>query len=86
VRITATFTDAAGANTDPTTVTATFKDPTGTTTVYTYALGTVTKSATGIYYAEFSPTISGLHWAQMAGAGTVAQVFEYSFFVKESRV
>jgi hypothetical protein len=59
VRLQATFT-VAGVNTDPTIVTLNVKDPTGTVTPYTYALGGVIKSATGIYYKDVDMDAEGV--------------------------
>ena len=51
VRITGTWTDADGVNTDPTTVKGEYTDPSGNNTAVTVG-GGITKSATGVYYYD----------------------------------
>lgn len=72
----------SGVATDPTTITLTIKEPDGTSTDYTYALSQVTKSATGIYYKNFSPDQVGMHFYCWTGTGTVATAQEDWFMVK----
>jgi hypothetical protein len=85
VRLTATFKNTAGANTDPTAVACTWKSPDGTVTSYTYAGATITRSEAGIYYVDIAPTVSGNHWYDFTGTGTVAATVEDCIFVRESR-
>jgi hypothetical protein len=59
IRLQATFTVAA-APTDPGAVTLRVKPPSGTVVVYTYALGEVTKSGTGVYYKDVDMDTEGL--------------------------
>lgn len=54
VKLQATF-KVAGVATDPTTVTLKVQNVDGTTSTYTYALGQVSKSATGVYYKNVTP-------------------------------
>lgn len=78
VRVQATFA-VAGVNTDPTTVTLKVKDTDGTTTTYTYALGQVTKSATGVYYKDIVPASVAVvaEWSyRWKGTGAAAGVAE----------
>lgn len=71
VRMTGTF-KVGGVATDPTTVSLTVETPAGTQTTYTYALGTVTKSATGIYYKDVALSVAGEWCYGWTGTGTAA--------------
>lgn len=84
VRLTGTFRNAAGTLTDPTTVTLKHEDPSGNETSLTYAGGTVTKSSTGIYYADVTVDESGTWKYKWIGTGTVAQADEGAFWGKRS--
>jgi hypothetical protein len=77
----ATFTDREGALADPTTVTCKVLDSANAET-------TVSPSqiSTGLYEAEFSPTLSGTHWFRFAGTGAVVAAGEYHFVVARQRV
>ncbi len=66
----------SGVATDPTTVTLKVEDPSGTESTYTYALGQVTKTATGAYSKEISLTTSGIWHYAWYGTGAVAAVDE----------
>ena len=55
IRVTGTFTDDAGDNTDPDVVTGKYQDPSGTETTD----NAPTKSATGIYYFDIEPDEAG---------------------------
>lgn len=67
-----TFTNAAGVDTDPTTVTCTITDPTGATTVHTFngaAPNDITKVSTGVYSLSVPCTIVGLWGFEWDGVG-----------------
>jgi hypothetical protein len=84
VRVTCTFTNGAGANTDPTTVTLKVKTPAQVTTPYTWALGTVTRSAVGIFYKDISLTMSGEWFYRFEGTGAVESAEEANILVEAS--
>jgi hypothetical protein len=87
VRLTATFTNAAGSATDPTTVTCLVKlrhVHGAATQSYTYAGGTVIKDATGVYHVDVSPTTEGTWDYRWIGTGTVQAADEGAFRVPES--
>lgn len=73
VTLTNTFA-VSGTATDPTTVSLVVTDPTGSATTYTYAGGTITKSATGVYTKNITASTAG-RWAYTwTGTGTAADV------------
>jgi hypothetical protein len=84
VRVTCTFTNGAGANTDPTTVTLKVKTPALVTTSYTWAGGTVTRSAAGIFYKDISLTMSGEWFYRFEGTGAVESADESNLIVVSS--
>ena len=65
---TCTFT-VSDVNTDPTTISLTVREPDGTTTTYTYAGATVTKSSTGVYTKNITLAKRGVWLFQWAGTG-----------------
>lgn len=75
IRQTATFTDTAGAATDPATVTFTFTNPAGTAVTYTYGTDAQpVRSAEGIYYVDISANLEGIwrwHWTS-TGSGAAS--------------
>lgn len=80
VRVTATFTDLAGTETDPSTVTVLYEDPSGNVTSKVYGVdGEVVKSATGIYYIDITTDEGGVWKYRFEGTGTVPQAHQ-SFF------
>lgn len=83
VRIKATFT-VSGVKTDPTTITLKVKDPAGIVTSYTYVGGTVTKSATGMYFRDVSITQSGEWFYRWEGTGAVETADEAYLVVEAS--
>jgi len=85
VRVQATFA-VGGSNTDPTTVTLKVKDPSGNIDSYTYALGQVTKGATGVYYKDVQPDETGTWIYRWIGTGAAAGVAETAFKVVDSLV
>lgn len=84
IRLTGTFT-VSSVNTDPTTVTLKVQDPSGNEDTFTYALGTVSKSATGIYYKDVSLDEKGTWHYRWVGTGAVASADEGYVFVRESQ-
>lgn len=83
-RVTCTFTNESGVNTDPTTVTLEVKTPTGVITSYTWAGGTVTRSAAGVFYKDISITMSGEWFYRFEGTGAVESASEANFYVLDS--
>lgn len=84
-----TLVDGVLTLTDPTTVTLIVEDPDGTQTTYTYALGTVTKESTGVYYKVLGTTIlTKIGWwiYRWTGTGAVATSGEEKFRVVASEV
>lgn len=77
-RFRGTFKTAAGALTDPTTVTFRIKNPAGTETAYTYALGQVTRDSVGVFSLVVQLTSPGNWYARVEGTGAVAAVDELS--------
>jgi len=85
VRVTGTFTNAAGSPTDPTTVIFKFKNPLGVTTTYTYPTDSqLVKSSTGIYYVDVNADISGAWRTRFYSTGTGKAADEDFFMVAES--
>ena len=85
VTLTATFTVATVA-TDPTTISLVIEDPSANEVTYTYALGEITKSGTGIYTKNISIDEHGVWRYKFTGTGTCQAVEEGQFFVKQSRI
>ena len=84
VRLQATFT-VSGTVTDPTAVTFKLRDPIGTVTTYVYGTDAqLVKSATGVYYVDYTTAAEGLHAWRMTGTGTVVAAEEQQFRVRES--
>lgn len=78
VPVTATFTNAAGAPANPTTVTLTIRKPDGT--VLTPA---PTNSSTGVYTYNLAVDQPGLWWYTFVGTGAVAAADRNSFLVEQ---
>lgn len=86
VHLTVSFVNSVGTPTDPTAITCTVKlRYVGTTTTYTYAGGTVTKTGTGEYYVDFTPTTEGIWDYRWTGTGTVQAAVEGAFNVPDSQ-
>lgn len=83
IRVTGTFT-VNGVATDPTTVTVKVSKPDGVQTSYTYALGEVTKSSTGVYYRDISLTMKGKWIYRLEGTGVCAAAVEQYVDVYET--
>ena len=85
IRITATFTNLAGTATDPTAVTFKIKLPSGTTTTYIYGTDAeLVKSATGIYYVDWTFSLADSHRYMFSGTGTVTASDEGTLLVRRS--
>ena len=86
VSITGAFTNSAGAAVDPTTVALTVRDPSGTESTYTYALGTVSRSALGNYFKQITPDASGTWYYRWVSTGTGQGAEEGMFYVRTSEI
>lgn len=88
VQATGTFTDAptGGSAHDPTAVSFTMKEPDGTRTTYVYGTDAeVVRSATGIYYVNWSATQEGRHYYRWFATGTGQAAEEGSFIVRQEQ-
>lgn len=91
VRLSASFADADGAATDPTTVTFQYglrsvnppPDPTATSAVFGVD-GAVVKDATGRFHFDFVPATAGIYTTRVVGTGTVAAAAVGAIRVKPS--
>ena len=87
VRISAAFTNEAGAAADPTTVTLLVKLRYvigSTATTYTYPTN-ITKDSTGNYHVDFTPTTEGIWDYRWVGTGSVQAAAESAFNVPDSQ-
>ncbi len=81
VRLTASF-SVAGTATDPVPApVCTVREPDGGT-----ATPVVTKTTTGAYYADFTPSKPGPHIYRWAGEGAAKAASETTFFATPSKV
>lgn len=83
VRLSSTI-SANGANTSPTSLTAVVRDPSGATTALT-----PTNDGTGLYHADFTPTVAGVHIFRYVatgfpGAASASVASESPFYVSPS--
>ena len=84
-RISVTFQDSSGVDTDPTGVTAKYRSPAGTNTSLTYGVGNaIGKSATGKYYVDVDCVESGVWTFRFAGTGAIQAAGESTFGVTPS--
>lgn len=83
IQLTGTFRNAAGALTDPSSVTCTVRDPAGNTTT-----PTASKGSTGVWNAtvDLTGAVAGLWWYRFAGVGTVQAAEENTFYVEATNV
>lgn len=83
VKLSVSFTDAAGSAANPTTVTCTVREPDGTETEYTSATTpAVSNPSTGTYELVLSPDQSGMWAYRWAGStGSTTPVDEGQFHV-----
>lgn len=82
VTLTNTFA-VAGVATDPSTVALVVTDPAGSATTYTYAGGTITKSATGVYTKNITASTAGIWSYKWTGTGSAADVASGQFEVHD---
>lgn len=83
-KVSAAFTNAAGAAIDPTVVKLTVKKPDGTLTTYTYGVGdTIVKDSTGNYHANIDLTLAGTWRYRWFSTGTGQAAEEDDLFVQE---
>ena len=86
IRVTGTWEDAAGTDTDPTGLTFAFIDPSDNTITYTYGVdGELVKQATGIYYVDVDIDEHGTWWYRFASTGTAQAASEAYFHVRDSK-
>lgn len=84
VRLQATF-KVADVSTDPTAITFKIRAPSGNVTTYVHGVDAqLVKSATGIYYVDWTTSAEGVHAWRMAGTGVAVAAEESSFLVKDS--
>lgn len=81
IKLTCVFTvKATGAAVDPTTVTAKVRKPDGTVDDLS---GSVTKTATGNYWAPYTPDAVGVYQYEWSGSGSVEAAYIGKFFVTQ---
>jgi hypothetical protein len=80
VRMSATF-EVGTTATDPGTVAASLKDPSGALTVLT-----AVRDGVGLYHADFTPTLPGVHYYRFTGVQGLTAAGESAFVVLPSRV
>jgi len=71
IRFRASFSNLAGALTDPTTTTLKVRPPGGSQTSYTYAGGQLTKESTGVYTMLFVVATAGTWLYRWEAAGAL---------------
>lgn len=82
VRLFAAFTTTAtGAAVDPGAVALTVEAPDGTETT-----PSVTKTAVGLYYGDYAPTMPGIHYYRFVGTVSNVAAEEGQFTVRRRRV
>jgi len=87
VRVTGTFTTAAGVALDPTALYLKYKNPAGTVTTLTYGVdAAVVKDSTGVYHVDISATTAGVWMYRWYSTGTGQAAEEHWFTVNASQV
>ena len=81
VCITATFT-VSDVNTDPTAISLKVQDPSGNEATYTYALGQVTKTGTGLYRYDLTIDETGYWYYRWEGTGAMVSSAEAHLLVR----
>ena len=81
VRISASFTNSAGTEADPSDVILTVKAPTGVTST-----PTVSRDSTGIYHADVTLNSAGQWHYRWTGSGVIVAAGETFLIVNESEV
>ena len=84
VRVTGTFEDSTGTVRDPTAVYVTICDPDGLKTTYDYAVSGITKSSTGVYYADVDANKPGRWYYRWYSTGSYKAASESSFTVVDA--
>lgn len=85
VKLTAAFTNSAGAPSDPAGLSFKVKDPNGNVTTYVYGIDSqVVRASAGNYYVEVSATLAGTWYYRFAGTGNGQAADEGSFSVEAS--
>jgi len=86
VRLSATFTDTAGALTDPTATTFSIKVPSGTVTTYTYGVtADIVRDSLGLFHVDYSPLAEGIHYYRFVGTGACQTADEAPFYIRPLR-
>jgi len=87
-RETASFTNAAGAAADPTTVKCHVENPAGSVASHTYSAssGEIVRTGAGVYYLDITTTGFGQYEVRWSGTGTVVASVEGYFSVRPRRV
>jgi len=85
-RLEASFTNNAGAASDPTTVTCYIKTPDDNIRLVTYSSGAIVKSSTGNYYYDYTISQSGIHTYRFTGTGACIAGSEQNFSVQPSKI
>jgi len=85
VRVTGTWTNAAGAATDPTSVYCKYMDPSRNVTSLEYGVdAALVKSDTGIYYVDISADEPGRWFVRFYSTGTGQAAEESNFDIVKS--
>ena len=86
VRLSATFTNTAGAVTDPTATTCSIRVPSGTVTTHTYGVSAdLVRDSTGLFHLDYSPTVEGIHNYRFVGTGACQTAEEKPFYIRPLR-
>ena len=83
VRLTATFT-VSSVNSDPTAIALKVQDPSGNEATYTYALGQITRTATGQYRYDLTIDETGYWYYRWEGTGAVVSAGEAHLLVRRT--
>jgi len=82
VRVTGTFTNAAGASVDPTVIYFAYKDPNGVVTTNRYGVDPQPlRSGAGVYTYDIQADISGMYSYKFYSTGTGKAAVEQQFVV-----
>lgn len=84
VKVTATFTNLSGAYIDPGSIYVQYVTPAGVATNLSYP-STVSRTSSGIYYADISVDQTGEYWYRVHASGVGQSAAEGGFTVKRSR-
>ena len=82
-RLQATFKNSAGAAADPTAITFFMREPDGVLTTYVYLTNAqLVKSATGIYYVDWTFAKAGRHGMRWEGTGALVSSEQSDFWAR----